>query len=187
MPATDRSRPRSISAARNEVLGMLKDDHKRAKKAFGDFENLDSDDECARLVDRTCGELTVHAMLEEELFYPAIRDVMRDSGLLEEAEVEHASARSLIEQLGSLSPGEERYAATFTVLGEYLQHHIKEEEREIFPQLSGARIDWEGLCDAMITRRSELIEQFLPEDAADAGSRDTQRRTSDDERRTQTR
>ncbi|MCL4183246.1 MAG: hemerythrin domain-containing protein [Burkholderiaceae bacterium] len=189
MSTTARSSTRSTSAARNEVIGMLKDDHKRAKKAFRDFENLDNDEECARLVDQTCGELTVHAMLEEELFYPAIREAMRDGALIEEAEVEHTSAKSLIEQLGSLSPGEERYAATFTVLGEYLKHHIKEEESEIFPQLARAQIDWEGLCEAMNTRRSELMEQFVPEAAAEAGSRGERQRTPEagDGRRTQTR
>lgn len=186
---TAQSNTRSVSAARDEVLGMLKDDHKRAKKAFRDFESLDSDEESARLVEQTCGELTVHAMLEEELFYPAIRDAMRDGELLEEAEVEHTSAKQLIEQLGSLTPAEERFSATFTVLGEYVKHHIKEEEREIFPKLARAQVDWEGLSDAMSVRRSELMEQFVPEAAAEAGASEGRRRSakSNGERRTPTR
>jgi iron-sulfur cluster repair protein YtfE (RIC family) len=163
---TPRESARSASAARTDLLKMLKEDHKKAKKAFQDFERLDKQqhgDECQALVMQTCAELSVHAMLEEEIFYPAIRDAMREQGLIDEAEVEHASAKTLIADLQQLPPEDRTYAATFKVLGEYVQHHIKEEESEIFPQLTRAKLDWDDLLQQMTARRQALEQELLPE------------------------
>ena len=173
--ATSRSASRAAANARTEVLDMLKQDHKRAKKAFRDFEKLDPKrdaEACRELVEQTCAELTVHADLEEELFYPAVRGVIKQEDLLEEAEVEHMSAKALIEQLQGMQgeAGSARYAATFTVLGEYIKHHIKEEEGEMFEKLARARLDWEGLLSEMSSRREELMAEHLPQDAMDEAS-----------------
>jgi hemerythrin-like domain-containing protein len=163
---TSRSSSRTRSNARNAILQMLMDDHKRARKAFRDFEKLDASEDteqCQALAQRTCGELQVHATLEEELFYPAVRSVLKEADLVEEAEVEHLAAKQLIEQLQTMTPEEAKFAATFKVLGEYVKHHVKEEEGEMFPRLERTRIDWEALHDRMNARRDELMEQFLPE------------------------
>lgn len=146
---------------------MLKDDHKRAKKAFRDFERLDPEKDpeaCAQLVAQCCAELTLHATLEEELLYPAARNVLADEALIDEAEVEHASAKELISQLQQMQPDEEKFAARFTVLGEYLKHHIKEEEGEIFPRLSGAKLDWQALQAQILARREQLSDELMPAD-----------------------
>ncbi|MGE5384348.1 MAG: hemerythrin domain-containing protein [Betaproteobacteria bacterium] len=175
MPTTNRSNNRADSTARNIILTMLKDDHKRAKKAFRDFEKLDPHEdaeECRALVEQTCGELEVHAALEEELFYPAARNYLSEEDLIDEAEVEHASLKSLIQQLKNMEPEDEKYAATFTVLGEYVKHHVREEENEMFPQLGRAKMDWKGLCDEMNSRREELMQEFLPEQAAGASEKE---------------
>lgn len=166
--ATSRSASRAKSNARNEIIEMLKDDHKRAKKAFRDFEKLDPQDDaqrCQELVETTCAELTLHTTLEEELFYPAARGVMKEEDLLDEAEVEHMTAKQLIEQLKGMDIGADaaRYSATFKVLGEYVKHHVKEEENEMFPQLERARLDWEGLRDEMVARREELTAELMPD------------------------
>ena len=168
MPTTGSSSSRARSSARNEVLALLKEDHKRVKKAFRDFEKLDlhkDRDKCLQLIERTCGELEAHTMLEEELFYPAVRDCMKEQDLIDEAEVEHASARTLIEQLRGMSPDDDKFCATFTVLGEYVKHHLKEEEGEMFPQLARARIDWETLSERMHERHDALMEEHLPQGA----------------------
>ncbi|HEU4459099.1 MAG TPA: hemerythrin domain-containing protein [Methylibium sp.] len=174
MPTTNRSssatskssETRSANKARDEAIAMLKEDHKRVKKAFKEFEKLeDSEDQQVRqaLVERTCAELTIHAMLEEEIFYPAARNGVKEEDLIEEAEVEHASAKQLIEQLKQMEPDDPKYAATFTVLGEYVEHHVKEEENEMFPQVSKSKeIEWESICEQMTARRTELMEQMLP-------------------------
>ena len=169
MPTPARTGNRSGTSARNEIIEMLKEDHKRAKKAFREFEKLDSEqnaEACEAIVRQTCAELTVHARLEEECFYSAARAALEEADLIDEAEVEHATVKQLIEQLQRMSAGDDKYGATFTVLGEYINHHVKEEEGEMFPQVSRTKLDWDGLLSAMTERRAELTEELMPEQAA---------------------
>jgi hypothetical protein len=150
---------RAATQARKQILDELKDDHKRVKKAYRQFEKLDIEEdaeEIEALVNQVLDELSVHAALEEELLYPAARQALSDEDLIDEAEVEHESMHTFIEQLRSLSPDDEKYAARFTVLCEYVLHHVKEEEGEMFPKLEHARLDWEGLAAEMTERRAEL-------------------------------
>ena len=157
MPST--SSTRAASAARKEILDTLKDDHKRVKKAYRDFQKLDIDedkDSVEAIVEQVLEELTVHATLEEELLYPAARGAIADENLIDEAEVEHETVHALIDQLKSMGPDDEKYAARFTVLCEYVTHHVKEEEGEMFPQLERTRLDWQALAAEMRERRSEL-------------------------------
>lgn len=172
MPSS-RESARTATAARTDVLKMLKDDHKKAKKAFQEFERLAKQpdgDECQALVAQTCAELALHTTLEEEVFYPAIRAAMREQELVDEAEVEHASAKTLIADLQQLTPEDRAYAATFKVLGEYVQHHVKEEESEMFPQLTRAKIDWDDLLQQMTARREALEAELLPAQARASAS-----------------
>jgi hemerythrin-like domain-containing protein len=163
-----RTSSRGSAAARNDVINMLKEDHKRVKKAFRDFERMDPEEDaqdCEALVQQTCAELQVHAALEEELFYPAARGGLREEDLVDEAEVEHMTAKMLMQQLQGMSASDGKFAATFRVLGEYIKHHVKEEESEMFGQLGRARLDWEALGEAMQARRAELMDELLPETA----------------------
>lgn len=161
---------RGSASAQNEIIKMLKEDHKQAKKSFADFEKLDiheDSEECQALVQQTIGELEVHAALEEEIFYPAARGALDEEDLIDEAEVEHMTLHMLIEQLKDMAPEEEKYAATFKVLGEYAKHHIEEEEKEMLPQMAKAKLDWDGLLQQMTERREELMEQLMPGAAAE--------------------
>lgn len=162
---------RNNSKARTEVLDMLKEDHARVKKAFRDAQKLDSEEdqeELQMIVEQTCAELEVHARLEEELFYPAVRSAIKETELIDEAEVEHESAKALIAQLRAMTPADEKYAPTFKVLGEYVKHHIKEEEKEMFEQLNRSRIEWEELQQQMLTMRETLMSEMgLLEDEED--------------------
>lgn len=165
---------RSVASLRESVLDMLKDDHKRVKKAFRDFEKIDPHEDpegAAELVEQTCSELEVHAQLEEEIFYPAVREAISEADLVTEAEVEHKSAKQLIADIRSLSPEDEKYAASFTVLGEYVKHHIREEEQEMFKQLERAKIDWSGILESMQQRRQELMAEHGMEADEDAPAR----------------
>jgi hemerythrin-like domain-containing protein len=188
MPGTSRSTSRSTSGgsrqrgsashAREQIINILIDDHKQAKTAFRRFDKLDpvtQRNECEALVRRTCAALSIHATLEEELFYPAAREGLDDGALIDEAEVEHLSARMLIERLQTMSADDEKFAATFKVLGEYIKHHVKEEEGEIFPQLRLGRVEWDGLCDEINARRAELQEQLDPAGDAAAAEREQRR------------
>jgi hypothetical protein len=161
---------RGNAKAKNEILDMLREDHQRAKKAFKAAEKLhdqEAHEELQALVEQTCAELEVHSRLEEELFYPAVREALKDEDLVEEAEVEHMSTKALIDQLQAMSPEDPKYMATFTVLGEYTKHHIKEEESEMFEQLTAGRskVQWEELQQQMLTMRESLmVEMGLAEE-----------------------
>ena len=151
--------------AKNEILDMLREDHQRLKKAFKTAEKLHEQQEHGELqalVEHTCAEIQVHARLEEELFYPAAREAMKEEDLIEEAEVEHGSAKALMQQLEGMSPEDPKFFATFRVLGEYLKHHIKEEENELFEQLGSGRskVRWEELQQQMRTMRESLMAEM---------------------------
>jgi hypothetical protein len=156
------------------------------KKAFKEAEKLheqEAHDELQALVEQTCGEIEVHAQLEEELFYPAAREAVDDEDLIEEAEVEHGSAKVLIAQLKELSSEDPKYFATFKVLGEYLKHHIKEEENEMFEQVGGrSKVQWEELQQQMLTMRETLMAQMgladEQEQAAETQSKSSKRSRS---------
>lgn len=161
---------KNASAARKEVLDMLIEDHKSAKKLFREFEKLSDEDSEEResLVSLACAELKLHTQLEEECFYPALRGKLKEEDLLEEAEVEHASAKQLIEQLEGMDADDPKFTATFTVLGEYVKHHIKEEEKEMFEQVQRAKVDWPALLEQMTQRRMELETELGLADDEDA-------------------
>jgi hypothetical protein len=168
---------RTRTSARNEIFEMLKEDHKRAKKAFRDFAKLDEEGDtqaCEALAARTCKELQLHMRLEEDVFYPAARAGLKEEDLVEEAEVEHGSAKALIEKMQALSGDDPKFAATFTVLGEYIKHHVKEEENEMFEQLGRAKVDWEGVLEEMLAHRMELEAELglAAEDAEDEAAAD---------------
>ena len=125
--------------------------------AFREFEGMDRQDAtvCRQLIAAVCEELKTHAVLEEEVFYPAVRAAIGDPDLMTEAAVEHETARMLIDQLDHMAadPG---YFATFTVLGEYVRHHIREEQDEMFPAARKAGLDLHRLGERLRARRRLL-------------------------------
>lgn len=110
-------------------------------------------------MEQVCNELKVHAQIEEEIFYPAVRDAIEDDDLLDEAEVEHAGAKDLITQLESMQPGDDLYDAKVTVLGEQIEHHVKEEESEMFPKAKKSKVDVASLGVEMQARKMLLLEE----------------------------
>ena len=143
-----------------DAIALLKEDHQRVKKAFKEFEKMDHEDSEAvkALVTEVCQELKVHTMLEEELFYRAVRAAIDDDDIMNEATVEHQSAKDLIEQLEKMEPDDPMYVAMFTVLGEYVMHHVEEEEGEMFPEAREADLDLKELGEQMKARKEELME-----------------------------
>ena len=130
------------------------------KKAFKEFESMDRADieTCRQLIATVCEDLKVHTTLEEEIFYPAVRAAIEYEDILNEAAVEHETAKMLIEQLENSGPDDPNYFATFTVLGEYVMHHVKEEEGEMFPQAKKAEdLDLDALGEQMKSRKDELV------------------------------
>src|SRR5688572_32048342 len=145
-----------------DAIELLKQDHASVKKSFKEFEKMDHEDTATvqELVTMVCSELKVHAAIEEEIFYPAVRAAIEDEDLMNEAKVEHQSAKELIAQLEGMKPDDPMYSATFTVLGEYVLHHVKEEESEMFPQVRKAKLDLEELGAKIMERKQQLLESM---------------------------
>ena len=143
-----------------DAIALLTADHKKVKKLFKDFEKLKDGDGSARekaaLVKQVCMELSVHAKVEEEIFYPAVRRAIDADDLMDEADIEHAGAKSLIAQLEAMKPGDDHYDAKVTVLGEYIDHHAKEEQDEMFPKVKKAKVDTVQLGERISKRKQEL-------------------------------
>jgi hemerythrin superfamily protein len=142
------------------AIDLLKEDHDKVKKAFKEFEKMDRSDTatCQELIRTVCEDLRVHTMLEDEIFYPAVREAIEDEDIMNEAAVEHETAKMLIDQLENMGADDPNYVATFTVLGEYVMHHVKEEEGEMFPQAKKAKdLDLEALGEQMRARKEELV------------------------------
>ena len=148
------------------AVELLKEQHDKVKKALKQFEKLDREDiEAQRsLVQTTCEDLKLHTTLEEELFYPAAREAIDDEDILNEAQIEHETAKMLIEQLENMGPEDPNFHATFTVLGEYVLHHVKEEEGEMFPQVKKTDLDLEELGARMRSRMEELMGETADEE-----------------------
>ena len=146
-----------------DAIAMLMADHRKVKKLFSDFDKLKeggSDEDKGALVSEICNELKIHTELEEEIFYPAVRKAIDDSGLMDEALVEHAGAKDLIAQLEDASPDDDLYDAKVTVLGEQIDHHVKEEEGDMFPKAKKARADTEALGATMLKRKIALMDKM---------------------------
>lgn len=148
------------------AIEMLKEDHAKVQKAFKEFEKMDREDTEAvqQLVQTVCEDLAIHTTLEEEIFYPAVREAIEDEDVMNEAQVEHETAKMLIEQLENMGPDDPNFHATFTVLGEYVNHHIEEEEDEMFPQARKTDLDFEELAQRMKTRKEELVGEMEEEE-----------------------
>jgi hemerythrin superfamily protein len=138
---------------------MLKDDHKRVQTLFHEFEKTEDAAERKRIVTQTINELKVHAALEEEIFYPAVRKQIKDAEIMNEADEEHHVAKLLIAELESMKGNESHYVAKFLVLAENVRHHIEEEESDMLPEAEESKIDFEALGEKMMTRKQKLLEE----------------------------
>ncbi len=164
-------KPPSKSAP--DALDLLRADHDKVKQLFHDFDELkgsdDDDERKAELVDEICYELTLHTMVEEEIFYPTLRSAIADDTLMDEADVEHAGARELISQLEVMYPGDDHFDATVTVLGEEVAHHIDKEENDLFEAARAAGIDLQELGERLTARKEELDDDLAsPPSSLDA-------------------
>lgn len=150
-----RASPRS-----QDAVALLKSDHATVEELFDRFEKTKSDEKKQKLAQLICAELKIHTAIEEEIFYPAVLGAIRDEDMIDEAEVEHASAKDLISQIEAGSPSQEKWDAKVTVLGEYIKHHVKEEHTEMFPKARKSKLDLKALGERMLARKEELAEQM---------------------------
>lgn len=144
-----------------DVLQLLRDDHEKVKSLFQDFEEAEDSKTKQRICDETLTELKVHAQVEEEIFYPAVRSELDEDDLMDEAIEEHHVAKMLIGELEDMSADNDQFDAKFTVLGEVIDHHVQEEEGEMFPKVEEMDLDFETLAQEMTQRKEELTEELV--------------------------
>jgi hemerythrin superfamily protein len=153
---------RTMSTKQNQsqdAIAMLEADHREVSAMFKQFEELGDRAKATKkkLVDQICTALELHTQIEEEIFYPAVREASRDlEDIVDESLVEHASAKDLIAQLEEMDPEDELYDAKVKVLSEQIEHHVGEEEDEMFPKVRKLKLDLEALGQEMATRKDEL-------------------------------
>ena len=132
---------KTLTTKTQDATALLKADHKLVASLFADYEITNSNNKKKQLVEQICKELSIHAQVEEEIFYPAARDLLGDDAdLVDEADVEHASAKELISQIESGNPDDMHFNARVKVLGEYIDHHVQEEQDELFPKVKAASL-----------------------------------------------
>jgi hemerythrin superfamily protein len=151
-----------MAAAQLDAIALLKADHRKVEDLFAKFDAAKGADRKERLAKQICTELTVHCIIEEEIFYPACQGEIDDDDL-GEAYVEHDGAKVLIAELEAGGPDDEFYDAKMTVLSEQIKHHVEDEEKRsegVFAQARAAGLDMDELGARMLARKNELLAQI---------------------------
>ncbi len=140
-----------------DAIALLKADHEAVSQLFAEYEKTRSAPSKKALVAEICTQLSVHAQIEEEIFYPAVKAALKDKLLVPEATVEHGSVKDLIAQLEGAQPDGEMYDAKVKVLSEYVKHHVKEEQSEMFPKVKGTSLDMFEIGARLAARKEQLL------------------------------
>ncbi len=156
--SSKKSKSKKTPKAQNATT-LLRADHKLVSGLFAEYEKTRSIEKKKQLVAKICTELSVHAQVEEEIFYPAVKLALKDSGLIPEATVEHATLKDLIAQVEGVEPDGEMFDAKIKVMCEYVEHHVKEEQTEMFPKAKAAKLDTAELGARLSERKTELLAQ----------------------------
>ena len=159
MTATKTAASDNVKPAPKDAIALLKADHEAVSQLFAEYEKIRSVSNKKALVAEICTALSVHAQIEEEIFYPAVKAALKDKLLVPEATVEHAGVKDLIAQLEGVEPDGEMYDAKVKVLSEYVKHHVKEEQAEMFPKAKASSLDMIDLGARMAAREDELLAQ----------------------------
>lgn len=157
-----RATSKPVSDAPRDAIALLKQDHRTVEELFEGFEEAD-DDQLQSIAERVCQLLTVHAQIEEEILYPAAKEAFEDEeelDLVNEANVEHQTAKDLIAKIEGMTTEDESFKATVKVLSEYIKHHVKEEEGELFPALKKTELDLKEMGAQLNDRKLTLMQEM---------------------------
>lgn len=141
-----------------EAMALLRRDHKIVSDLFDDYEKTNVKSKKS-IVSQICTELTIHAQLEEEIFYPAVKEALKDKELVPEAIVEHSTLKDLIAEVEGVEPNGEEFDAKIKVMSEYVKHHVKEEQNEMFPKAKDSKLDMMELGAQIASRKEELVAE----------------------------
>ncbi len=162
-PSSSTSTRRSTRRATTrtpDAIALLRADHRKVSELFEQFEKSRSEAKKGDLAQQICRELTVHAQVEEEILYPAVQAALKDKDLVPEARVEHQSIKDLIAQVEGAEPSGEEFEAKVKVMGEWVKHHVKEEQNEMFPKVKKSRLDLAELGERIQQRKQELLAGY---------------------------
>ena len=155
------NKPKTPAPAK-DATALLRADHAAVNALFADYEKTRSDAKKKALVAEICTALSVHAQIEEEIFYPAVKAALKDKLLVPEATVEHGGIKDLIAQLEGVEPDGEMYDAKVKVLSEHVKHHVKEEQNDMFPKVKASSLDVFELGARMAARKADLLAARAP-------------------------
>ncbi len=150
---------KSAAPRQQDAIALLRADHKKVTELFAQYEKTPSMSKKVSLITDICTELSVHAQLEEEIFYPAVKAALKDKELVPEATVEHATLKDLIAQVEGITPDGEMFDAKIKVMSEYVKHHVKEEQNEMFPKAKATRLDMQALGADILARKEVLLAE----------------------------
>ena len=151
-----------MATKQQDAIALLKEDHRTVEELFTEFEKASGDGKKQKIAEQICLELSIHAKIEEEIFYPACEGKI-DEDLLKEAYVEHDGAKVLISQIMAGGPDDQFYDAKVTVLQEQIEHHVEEEEKRMegmFAQARKAGLDMDALGEQLAARKQELVATY---------------------------
>ncbi|MEO7241571.1 MAG: hemerythrin domain-containing protein [Variovorax sp.] len=151
------AKKKSASSKPQDATALLRSDHQKVSALFEQFEKARSAKRKKEIVAEICTELTIHTQIEEEIFYPAVQAALKDHELVPEANVEHGAVKDLISQVRNAEPGGDVYDARVKVMSEFVKHHVKEEQNEMFPKAKKTKLDMMALGAQMATRKKELL------------------------------
>jgi len=161
MPAIAKKTTSAKAPKVKDATALLRADHKEVSTLFEEYEKTKSVKKKKTIVAEVCKALTVHAQIEEEIFYPAFKAALKDKELIPEATVEHQTLKDLIAQIEGIEPDGEIYDAKVKVLSEYVKHHVKEEQDEIFPKAKASpKLDLVKLGAQLLQRKEELLAEI---------------------------
>jgi hypothetical protein len=146
-----------------DPIEILQEDHKRIQDAFEEFASARDTETKRILVNGVLDDLKVHAAIEEEIFYPAVRQTIAADSIINLAIEEHHLAKVLIAELEKMEPSDERYDAKFLVLIESVRHHIKEEEMQVLIKAKEAALNFRSLAYQMLKKKQQVLESLAEE------------------------
>jgi hemerythrin superfamily protein len=153
------ARKKTVTPKPQNAIALLRADHKKVSELFDQYEKVRSPEKKGTIVAQICTELGVHAQIEEEIFYPAVKQALKDKELVPEALVEHGSLKSLIAQVEGVEPDGEMFDAKIKVMSEFVKHHVKEEQEEMFPKAQKTALDMDELGIQLAQRKEQLLTE----------------------------
>lgn len=160
MPTASRKVGKAKTPAKPlDAIALLRADHKAVDALFAEYKKARAPSKKKQLVSKICTELSVHAQVEEEIFYPAVKQALKDKELVPQAIVEQATMKDLIAQVEGIEPDGEMFDAKINVLSEYVKHHVKEEHNEMFPKAKTTKLDMLELGRRMAERKKALLAE----------------------------